>query len=369
MSESMDCAVIGAGLIGLAVARALAQAGREVIVLEAADAIGTGISSRNSEIIHAGIYYPANSLKARFCVAGRDMLYAFCAEHGVTHRRPGKLIVATEEDEIASLKDIQARAQANGVNDLEWLDGRAAMALEPALKASAALLSPSTGMVDSHGLMLAYQGDAEACGAVIAFNSPVEGGQTEDGTGNILLNVGGAEPMDLSCRTVVNCAGLGAQDVAKSMRGLPAGTIPPQYLAKGNYFIISGPAPFSRPIYPVPGQASLGLHYSSDLSGQARFGPDVEWVDDIDYTVDPGRAEQFYQAILRYWPDVRLENLQPGFAGIRPKIQAPGEAAADFVLQGPEIHGIEGLINLYGIESPGLTSSLAIGAEVARMVL
>lgn len=366
MAENVDCVVVGAGVIGLAIARALAQAGREVIVVESADAIGTGISSRNSEIIHAGIYYPPDSLKARLCVAGHHMLYAYCADHRVTHRRCGKLVVATEEDENAALREIQARAEANGVTGVEWLDGATAMAMEPNLKVTAALLVPSTGMVDSHGLMLAFQGDAEDAGAVIAFNSPVIGGRVGDGP--IVLGVGGAEPMELSCRVVVNAAGLGAQAVAGALDGLAPETIPRLHPAKGNYFLIGGPAPFSRPIYPVPAKASLGLHFSTDMSGQARFGPDVEWIDSLDYTVDAGRADTFHAAIRRYWPGVRRQDLQPGYAGIRPKIQAPGEPPADFVLQGEEDHGIQGLINLYGIESPGLTSSLAIAAEVAGMV-
>ena len=309
MAESVDCAVVGAGVIGLAVARALAQAGREVVVLEAAEAIGTSISSRNSEIIHAGIYYRPGSLKARLCVAGRQMLYAYCADHGVTHRRCGKLVVATEDEETATLKEIQARAEANGVTDIEWLDGAAAMAMEPNLKVTAALFVPDTGMVDSHGLMLAVQGDAEDAGAMIAFNSPVVGGRVGDGP--MVLSVGGDEPMDLSCRVVVNSAGLGAQAVAGALNGLAPETIPRLHLAKGNYFLVGGRAPFSRPIYPVPAKASLGLHFSADMSGQARFGPDVEWIDTLDYTVDAGRADAFHAAIRRYWPAVRRQDLQP----------------------------------------------------------
>ena len=291
MADTIDCAVIGAGVIGLAVARALALKGREVVVVEAAETIGTGASSRNSEVIHAGIYYPTESLKARLCVKGRQLLYAYCAAHGIEHRRCGKLIVATEDSQIPALEDLRARARANGVVDLEWLDRDGISALEPALDAVAALLSPSSGIVDSHALMLALQGDAEAAGAVIAFLSPVTGGRIAGGNGEacVVIEVGGAEPATLACRTLVNCAGLGAQAVSASIEGVPAATIPRRYLAKGNYFYLSARAPFERLIYPLPMPASLGLHYTLDLSGQGRFGPDVEWVDDIDYAVDPGR--------------------------------------------------------------------------------
>ena len=370
MADTIDCAVIGAGVIGLAVARALALKGREVVVVEAAKTIGTGASSRNSEVIHAGIYYPTESLKARLCVKGRQLLYAYCAAHGIEHRRCGKLIVATEDSQIPALEDLRARARANGVADLEWLDRDRVSALEPALHAVAALLSPSSGIVDSHAFMLALQGDAEAAGAVIAFLSPVTGGRIAAGNGDarVVIEVGGAEPATLACRSLVNCAGLGAQAVSASIDGVPAATIPRRHLAKGNYFYLSARAPFERLIYPLPMPASLGLHYTLDLSGQGRFGPDVEWVDDIDYTVDPGRAASFYAAIRKYWPALEDDALRPGYAGVRPKIQVPGQPPADFVIQGPAVHGIPGLVALYGIESPGLTSSLAIAEEVAGML-
>ena len=370
MADTIDCAVIGSGVIGLAVARALALKGREVVVVEAAATIGTGASSRNSEVIHAGIYYPKDSLKARLCVKGRQLLYAYCAAHGIEHRRCGKLIVATEESQIPALEDLRARAGANGVVDLEWLDRDGVSALEPALHAVAALLSPSSGIVDSHAFLLALQGDAEAAGAVIAFLSPVTGGRIAGGNGGarVVIEVGGAEPATLACRTLVNCAGLGAQAVSAAIEGVPAATIPRRYLAKGNYFYLSASPPFERLIYPLPLPASLGLHYTLDLSGQGRFGPDVEWVDEIDYAVDPGRAASFYAAIREYWPALEDDALRPGYAGVRPKIQAPGQPPADFVIQDAGVHGVRGLVALYGIESPGLTSSLAIAEEVAAML-
>jgi len=366
MTNTIDCAVIGAGVIGLAVARALALGGQDVILLEKEDAIGTGASSRNSEVIHAGIYYPEGSLKARLCVKGRKMLYDYCAGHGIDHRNCGKLIVATDESQFAFLENLRTSADANGVGDLEWLDGGEAMALEPRLRCVAALLSPSTGIFDSHAYMLSIQADAEAHGAMIAFKSPVMGGSA-DGK-EIVLEVGGTEPMELACRYVVNCASLDAQAMANSIRGMPPEAVPKRYLAKGNYFYLSSRPPFSRLIYPVPTTASLGVHYTLDLGGQGRFGPDVEWVDQIDYSVDPGRAPAFYEAISRYWPDIEEGALNPGYAGIRPKIQAPGEPTADFIIQGEKTHGIKGLINLFGIESPGLTASLAIAEEVAEIV-
>lgn len=358
--------VVGAGVIGLAIARALAKKGQEVIVLEAADAIGTGTSSRNSEVIHAGIYYAQDSLKARLCVTGKAQLYDYCAARGVDHKRCGKLIVATSAAQLDDLKRIQAHAKANGVDDLTWLDRAAVHAMEPALKAEAALLSPSTGIIDSHGLMLAYQGDAEAAGAMIAYLSPFETARVVDD--GFVLSVGGAEPMELACRTLINAAGLGAQKVANALEGLDKAHVPPLYLAKGNYFTLSSRAPFSHLIYPVPEQAGLGVHLTLDLQGQARFGPDVEWVDAVDYTVDPSRGDSFYAAIRRYWPDLADGALAPGYAGIRPKLQAPGEPARDFLMQGPAVHGVPGLVNLFGMESPGLTASLAIADETVKLL-
>jgi L-2-hydroxyglutarate oxidase LhgO len=363
--EQIECVVVGAGVVGLAVARALAQAGREVIILEAAEAIGTGISSRNSEVIHAGIYYPKDSLMARLCVAGKHALYRFCAEHGVAHRNCGKLIVATNEAEVGKLEGVAARARANGVDDLHLLSGAEAGALEPALACAGALLSPSTGIVDSHGLMLALLGDAEAAGASLAVNAPVVGGRVEaDG---IALQVGGADPLELAARLVVNAAGLEAPVVAANLAGVPAEAVPQRYFARGNYFTLSGRSPFSRLIYPVPEPGGLGVHLTIDLAGQAKFGPDVEWIDTIDYRVDPARGERFYKAIRRYWPGLPDGALQPGYAGIRPKIVPPAVAVQDFVVQGPREHGVAGLINLFGIESPGLTSALALAEHVAEI--
>ncbi len=362
--DAIDSVVIGAGVVGLAVARALALAGREVIVLEAEDAIGTHTSSRNSEVIHAGIYYPPGSLKARACVAGRHRLYDFCASHGIPHRRSGKLIVACDEAQLEELESIRRRALANGVEDITWLSRAQTLALEPALSAVASLHSPSTGIVDSHALMLAYLGDAEAHGAMLALKSPLEQAQLR-GDG-IALRVGGSEPMQLLARCVVNCAGLHAPSVARRIEGYPPAQAPGEYYAKGNYYALTGRAPFSRLIYPVPEPGGLGVHITLDLAGQARFGPDVEWVERIDYQVDPGRAARFYTAIRRYWPALPDGALVPGYAGIRPKIVPQGAAAADFVVQGPREHGVPGLVQLFGIESPGLTASLALADEVLR---
>jgi L-2-hydroxyglutarate oxidase LhgO len=364
--EKIDCAIIGAGVVGLAVARELAARGREVLILEAEAAFGTGISARNSEVIHAGIYYAAGSLKARLCVAGRQRLYAYCAERGIAHRRCGKLIVATSDAQGQQLGRIAAAATANGVDDLQALSRDAARALEPALECTAALLSPSTGIIDSHALMLSLLGDAERDGAVLAVNSPVRGGAIVDD--GIVLEVGGDadDAMQLHASTVVNCAGLGAQGVARGLRGLPADVVPPLHYAKGNYYSLAGRAPFSRLVYPVPEAAGLGVHLTLDLGGQARFGPDVEWIEGIDYTVDPRRADAFYAEVRRYWPQLPDGALLPAYAGIRPKPHAPGAAACDFLISGPADHGCGGLVCLYGIESPGLTSSLALAGHVAQ---
>jgi L-2-hydroxyglutarate oxidase LhgO len=363
--DRVDCVVVGAGVVGLAIARALAQAGREVIILEAAEAIGTGISSRNSEVIHAGIYYPKESLMARFCVAGKHALYAFCADHGVPHKRCGKLIVATNEAEAGKLASIEARARANGVDDLRFLSPAEAQVLEPALACTGALLSPSTGIVDSHHLMLALLGEAEAAGASLALNAPFVSGRAAGQA--IELEIGGGEPLTLSCGLLVNAAGLEAPLIARNLSGMPQAAVPTRYFAKGNYFTLTTRSPFSHLIYPVPEPGGLGVHLTLDLGGQAKFGPDVEWVDTIDYNVDPRRGERFYRAIRRYWPGLSDGALQPGYAGIRPKIVPPAIAAQDFVVQCPREHGIAGLINLFGIESPGLTSSLALAEHVAEI--
>ncbi|AMR77555.1 NAD(P)/FAD-dependent oxidoreductase [Cupriavidus nantongensis] len=366
--ETVDCVVIGAGVVGLAVARALALQGREVIILEAENAFGTITSARNSEVIHAGIYYPAGSLKAQLCVRGKAMLYDYCASRHVAHQRCGKLIVATSAAQVATLESIRARAAANGVDDLRLIDRAEAQALEPQLQCEAALLSPSTGIVDSHGLMTALLGDAENVGAMLAVQSPVLGGAvTADG---IRLEIGAEDgsTTTLLARTVVNSAGLTAPELARRLDGMPEAHIPPQYYAKGCYFTLAGRAPFSRLIYPVPEAAGLGVHLTIDLGGQARFGPNVRWIDEIEYGVDAADADAFYDEVRRYWPGLADGALQPGYAGIRPKISGPHEAAADFRIDGPAVHGVPGLVHLFGIESPGLTSSLAIAERVCAVL-
>ena len=365
MTDRVDCVVIGAGVVGLAVARALALAGREVLVLEAADAIGTGTSSRNSEVIHAGLYYPTGSLKARLCVQGRDLLYAYCADRGVPHRRCGKLLVATSEAQRASLASIKARAKANGVHDLQWLRRDEARALEPALECVEALHSPSTGIVDSHALMLALQGDLENAGGLLAFNSPLAHASCAQTAIELIANDG----TRLLARTVVNAAGLHAPGLAARFDGLDARHVPQAHYAKGSYFTLAGKAPFSRLIYPVPEAAGLGVHLTLDLGGQAKFGPDVQWVSGPDdLQVDAARGDVFYAEVRKYWPGLRDGALAPGYAGIRPKIHGPDAPAADFVIDGPAVHGVPGLVNLFGIESPGLTSALAIADHVAGLL-
>jgi L-2-hydroxyglutarate oxidase LhgO len=363
--DKVDCVVVGAGVIGLAIARKLALAGREVIVLEAAEGIGTVTSSRNSEVIHAGIYYRAGSLMARMCVSGKRALYQYCADHGIPHRNCGKLIVATTPKEAEKLQSIRAHAEANGVLDMQLLPGEAARELEPALNCDAALLSPSTGIIDSHAYMLALRGDAEAAGAAFAFYTPLA--RAKMAARGIEIEAGGEAPMTLACDLLVNAAGLGAPAVARQIEGMPIELIPCAYLAKGNYFSCSARAPFSRLIYPVPEPGGLGVHLTLDMAGQARFGPDVEWVDNIDYAVDPARAERFYPAIRKYWPTLPDGALMPSYSGIRPKIVPPAVATQDFLIQGPGDHGVSGLINLFGIESPGLTSSLAIADYVGEL--
>lgn len=368
--EQVDVVVIGAGVVGLAVGRALALSGREVLVLESENAIGTGTSSRNSEVIHAGIYYPAGSLKARLCVQGKQMLYAYCAERGVAHKQLGKLIVATSPGQVLALDGIMAKAAANGVRDLQKLTAAQAQALEPALSCEAALLSPSTGVIDSHGYMLALQGDMENAGGLLALVSPVQHIGLKHGTASHPIRVTTQDGTELACKELVNAAGLSAVAMAERMEGLDKSLLPQAHYAKGNYFTLAGKAPFSRLIYPVPEKAGLGVHLTLDLGGQAKFGPDVQWVDDpTDLQVDPRRGDAFYAEVRRYWPALQDGALQPGYAGMRPKINAPHEAAADFMIQGPAEHGVPGLVNLLGIESPGLTSSLAMADEVcARLV-
>lgn len=360
--ESVQTVVVGAGVVGLAVARALALSGREVVILEAEDAIGTQTSSRNSEVIHAGIYYPQGTLKARSCVNGRRMLYEYCDAHGVPYRRCGKLIVATDENQRAALATLLAHARANGVEDIAEISAAEALRMEPALRCVAALHSAATGIVDSHALMHAYLGDAQAHGAALALRSPLLAASAAPG--RFEIDVGGEQPMRLAATELVNCAGLGAQAVAARMQGYRG---PPRgWYAKGNYYSLAGRTPFSRLIYPLPEPGGLGIHLTLDLAGQARFGPDVEWVEHIDYRVDPTRADGFYASIRRYWPDLPDGALMPGYAGMRPKLSGPDDPAADFMIEGPDKHGIPGLIHLYGIESPGLTASLALALEISR---
>ena len=366
MHPEIESVVIGAGVVGLAVARALARSGREVLVLEAQESIGTGISSRNSEVIHAGIYYPQGSAKARLCVEGRRLLYEHCVAHGVEHRRCGKLIVATDGAQLPQLKAIEAAAQANGVRDLRWMEAAEAREMEPALQCVAALHSPSTGIVDSHGLMLSLQGDIERAGGSVVCRATLLGTRVEHGS--LTIEAGGPEEsFRVAASLVINSAGLGAQAVARRL-GVAPECIPPLHYAKGNYYSLNCAAPFERLVYPVPEPGGLGVHLTLDLAGRARFGPDVEWVEQPDFGVDPRRSIRFYEAIRRYWPALPDSSLQPAYAGIRPKIAGPGDSAADFVIQGPRQHGIPRLMNLFGIESPGLTASLAIARAVADAV-
>jgi len=365
MEETCDCVVVGAGAVGLAVAARMARAGREVLVLETASTFGTVTSSRNSEVVHAALYYPPGSLKARLCRHGRDLLYAWLHEHGIEHLRCGKLVVATDAHEVEQLDGVVARARANGVEDLRRISGADARALEPEVRCLAAIVSPSTGIFDSHGYMLSLKGVAEAYGAAFAFRSTVTGGAaTADGI-RLRVAIEDGDDMTLACRSVINSAGLGAQAVARAIDGLPADRVPALYYNKGCYFSLAGRPPFDMLVYPPPDHASIGLHYTRDLAGRGRFGPDTQWVDSIDYAVEAARAELFYASIRRYWPGLADGALSPDYAGVRPKLQSPLDPPQDFMIQGPEIHGIEGLVNLYGIESPGLTSSLAIAEEVA----
>jgi L-2-hydroxyglutarate oxidase LhgO len=362
--ESLDAVVIGAGVVGLAVARALARAGREVAILEREAAFGTGISARNSEVLHAGIYYPPDSLRARVCAPGRKRLYAYCAERGIAHKKLGKLLVAADAAQAARLPAIAAQATANGAEGMRILSAAEARDMEPALVCAAALHSPGTGIVDSHALMLALLADAEAAGAMLIVKTPVLGIEPMAG-GGAVLSCGGAEPFQARANLVVNAAGLGAPALAAT--AWPQGAkrpCPRLHLAKGNYFSLTGRAPFSRLIYPLPVPGGLGVHLTLDLARRGRFGPDVEWVERETYTVDPRRGDSFYAAIRRYWPDLPDGALAPDTCGIRPKITGPGEAAADFLLAGEAEHGAPGILHLLGIESPGLTSCLALADVV-----
>jgi len=363
--EHTDCIVVGAGAIGLACARAFAVSGRETIVLEAQSRIGSGISSRSSEVIHAGLYYPPASLKARLCVRGRELLYRYLDERGLPHRKLGKLIVATDDAQLEALEKLRLQGQSSGVEGLEWIDPAQAARLEPNLHCRGAVHSPHTGILDSHAFMLSLSGDLQSHAGSIALRSPLE--QARRVGDRWEIRTGGSEPHALRCDVLINAAGLGAQSVAARIEGYPAGRIPRLHLAKGNYFSLSQRAPFGRLIYPMPGEGGLGIHLTLDLGGAARFGPDVEWVEQVDFDIDVSRAHSFYPSIRTYWPHLPDGALQPAYAGVRPKLSGPGEAPQDFVIEGPELHGLPGLIQLFGFESPGLTSALAIGEWVARI--
>ena len=367
--DSVDCVVIGAGVVGLAVARALARTERDVVVVESQAAIGMETSSRNSEVIHAGLYYPTGSLKATLCVQGREALYAYCAERGIDHRRCGKLVVATSPSQTVRLNAILAQAHANGCTEVSAITADAARALEPALSCVAALHSPNTGIIDSHAYMLSLQADAEAAGATFAFDSRISGGShMRDGIG-LVATSGNGDMTELHASTVVNCAGLWAPRIARMIDGLDESTIPTAYFAKGSYFALGCKAPFTHLIYPISEEGGLGVHLTLDLGGQARFGPDIQWLDDcdateIDYRVDPSHAAAFYREIRAYWPGLPEHSLQPAYAGVRPKISPPGAPAADFLFAS---HGSAHYLGLYGIESPGLTASLAIANHVTSL--
>lgn len=366
MTDRVDAVVIGAGVVGLACARRLAADGLETIVLEAGMHYGQGISSRNSEVIHAGLYYPTGSLKAALCRPGREALYEYCAARGVPHRQVGKWIVATNPSQLAALEGIGRRAVANGCHEVHFLDGVEARRIEPQLCAERVLVSPRTGIVDSHALMTSLLGDLEADGGALVLGAPVLGGDLQGD--DILLHVGGAAPMDLAAGCVINSAGLEAPVVAAALAGFPESRVPSRCFAKGSYFTLAGPSPFSRLVYPVPEVGGLGAHLTLDLQGAARFGPDVQWVDEPEYAVDPGRVGYFHDAIRKYWPGCDVTRLTPGYAGVRPKLGTRDRFDDDFVIQGPATHGQRGLVNLFGIESPGLTACLAIAGHVATLV-
>lgn len=375
--DKVDTVVIGAGVVGLAVARALALQGREVIVLEKELSIGQGVSSRNSEVIHAGLQYPAGSLKAKLSVRGKQMLYAYCAERGINHRNCGKLVVATDASQHATLRAMHDRATVNGA-PARWLSAAQAIAMEPDLHCTAALHSPSTGIVDSHGLMLALQGDLENAGGIVALGAQVISAKLSPLTTQAahtieVLSAADQTVAQLQASTIINAASLHACQLARSFAGLQAQHIPRQYFGKGSYYSLAGKAPFSQLIYPTSQGAWLGVHLTFDLAGQSKFGPDLEWLDiatadEINYEVNPARADSFYAAVRKYWPELPDGALQPSYSGVRPKIYGPGQSAPDFRIDGPSVHGIAGLFNMFGIESPGLTSSLALGEHVANLV-
>ena len=363
--ESQDAVVIGAGVVGLAIARALALKGRDVLVIERHGRIGEETSSRNSEVIHAGIHYPPDSLKAKLCVRGKELLYRYCRDRSIRHRRCGKLIVAANESQHAELEAVQARGQASGVDDLTILDRAAAAKLEPGVVCTSALTSPSTGIVDSHSLLTSLQGDIEAAGGTVALRCEFLEGQAERNGFTLRVRSVG-ELVNIHARALINSAGLAAGNVARHIEGLAPRHVPRIRFAKGNYFIYRGRHPFRHLVYPVPESGGLGVHVTLDLLGQARFGPDVQWVAAPDYSVDESRRDRFFEAIRSYWPEVSRNRLAPGYAGVRPKLIRPGDPPGDFSIQGPDAHGVPGLVNLYGIESPGLTSSLAIAEHVTE---
>ncbi len=373
--EQVDCVVIGAGVVGLAVAREMALQGRETILLERENAFGTISSARNSEVIHAGIYYPKGSFKAQLCVQGNRMLYEYCRTHQVGTQAYGKLIVASDDSQLDDLQAILYKAQNNQVPDIRIISGEEAKALEPQLHCSAAILSASTGIVDSHGYMLSLLGGFEDAGGMVAYQSPLIrakaiGNNAEYG---FVLEIGGADSMQIQTRLLINCAGLSAPAIAQQIEGLSSSQVPKAYFAKGNYFSLSGKSPFTHLIYPIPEPGGLGVHLTLDMGGQAKFGPDVEWLEietenQIDYTVNPRRSEGFYEAVRRYWPALKDGSLQPDYSGVRAKIVPPNTPAGDFCFNGPSDHGLHGLFNLYGFESPGLTSSLAIAKHLEGLI-
>ena len=373
--EQVDCVVIGAGVVGLAVAREMALQGRETILLERENAFGTISSARNSEVIHAGIYYPKDSLKAKLCVQGNRLLYEYCRDHQVATQPYGKLIVASDEAQIDDLRAILYKAQNNGVPEIKFISGEEAKALEPNLKCSAAILSSTTGIVDSHGYMLSLLGGFEDAGGMVAYQSPLISAKPigDKAQNGYLLEVGGADGMQIQTQLLINCAGISAPAVAQKIEGLSKEQIPKAYFAKGNYFSLSGKSPFNHLIYPIPEPGGLGVHLTLDMGGQAKFGPDVEWLnidleDQIDYTVDPKRGDGFYEAVRRYWPGLKDGSLQPDYSGVRAKIVPPNSPAGDFCFSTPQEHKMQGLYNLYGFESPGLTSSLAIARYLEAQI-
>jgi len=366
MANSVECVVIGAGVIGLAVARGLAKSGREVMVIESADAIGKGISARSSEVIHAGLYYPKNSLKAELCTRGRRFLYDNLKEKGIPHKTVGKLVVAVTDNEVKALKDLHARAVGNGVTKLESLSAERARALEPKLQCAGALFSPATGIFDSHAYLAALRTDAEDAGATFAFQTTFRSARATGTSFHVKTGLGKAAET-VQCRVLVNSAGMNAQSVASRITRVPEKTIPARHLSKGSYFSFAEPAPFSHLIYPLPSAEGLGIHFTMDMAGQGRFGPDSEWVEEANYDVDPAKREAFYQAIATYFPTLRARSLKPAYAGVRVKVQGPDEPPADFIIHAIKEHGLRGLVNLYGIESPGLTASLAIADYVVAL--